>query len=121
MPTSSQIHQAPIDVKLLLQEHLRAVEARENKRLTLKEFAEMIGYDDKLFNHLYNKRRPLTRDHAKKFADYFEDPRFYDAAGIPRPDPDLQFVQSNWEDVPDKVKRKIREEIERYTTEKSSD
>ena len=109
------------DVKLLLLEHLRVLEEREQRRITIKEFAKRIGYDDKHFNHIYNKRRPLTLEHAERFARYFDDLRFYDAAGEPRPDENLFMVQAAWKKIPDSVKRKIREEIAPYLSDKNDD
>jgi transcriptional regulator with XRE-family HTH domain len=105
------------EIKKLLLEKYLARQQELGERISLKAFADWIGIDDKYLNHIMNGRRNLSPRMAELFAEFFNDPRFYDLAGMDRPNPGLQYVSRHWEKVPEDIQRKIAEEISKYTTE----
>lgn len=42
----------------------------------------------------------------------------YDILGYVRPDPDVRYISQEWDNLPDDVRRQIREIIERYNHDK---
>jgi transcriptional regulator with XRE-family HTH domain len=86
---------------------------------TQKEFADYIGISEASLNHIMSGRREPSRRNIEYLAAYFKDDRFYDCAGLPRPDPKLHYITRHWGDVPEGVQQKIAKEIEKYTTEKA--
>jgi DNA-binding XRE family transcriptional regulator len=106
------------DVGALLFEHWMIYQQEVKHIVQQKEFAEYIGMDDKNFNHIYKGRRKVSKAVARQLAEFFDDLRFYDAAGYDRPDPHLHYVQSNWEDVPNGTKKQIAEIVAKYVGRK---
>lgn len=80
------------------------------------QFAEYIGEDEKYLNMVMNGRKPSKRQ-TILFANFFQDPRFYDAEGMERPAPLRDYMQRNYDKAPENVKWKIAEELSQYTTE----
>lgn len=105
------------EIKKLLLEKYLARQQELGERISLKAFADWVGIDDKYLNHIMNGRRDLSPRMAVLFAEFFTDPRFYDLANMKRPNPGLQYVSRNWEKLPEEVRRKIAEEIKKYTTD----
>jgi hypothetical protein len=106
-----------ITISRLLLEHYLEWQQSEGSLKTAKEFCDYIGgikYAN--FNHYFTGRRNPGKDFAKLFADRLNDPRFYDAAGFDRPDPSLEMVNRNWENMPDEVRRHIAEQAASYST-----
>ena len=87
-------------------------------RKTLKQFAEDIGLGQVYLNRLMNGRRSAGEKTIIHLAEYFKDPRFYDAAGLDRPEALLIYTRRNWGQVPEEVKKKIADQVAQYTTEK---
>jgi transcriptional regulator with XRE-family HTH domain len=87
------------------------------KRKTLKEFSEYIGIGQVHLNRLMNGRRKAGEKTIARLADFFNDPGFYDAVGMDRPEPLLTYTKRNWGSVPEEVKKKIAEEVSQYTTD----
>ncbi len=94
-------------IKQLIFEHWQKIENKRGDRVTLKQLAGMIGIEYSYFNHIYNERRPPTEEQIDALYDYFHDPRFYDAAGLPRPDFTLRLVIKNWGQMSQTTRRKI--------------
>jgi transcriptional regulator with XRE-family HTH domain len=63
------------NVRDLLLEHHLAMQSQEGRKIVEKEFAEIIGINDKYYNHIYNLRRKPSPKIAKQLADFFDDPR----------------------------------------------
>jgi transcriptional regulator with XRE-family HTH domain len=101
----------------LLLEHFLAWQKETGERQTLKEFAEYIGMSDKQLNHFFTGRREPGEKTAILFATKFSDHRFYDAVSIPRPDPNLKFIQRHWGDIPNDVQKQITKMLTAYTNE----
>jgi len=104
-------------VKQLLFEHHNELEKQRGKRFSVSELAEFVGIKPKTFEHLYSGRRLPTREQAKLLEAVFKDKRFYEAAGIVRDDPNIQYVQRNWGYAPHEVQRKLAEELSTYSAE----
>jgi hypothetical protein len=111
----------PLDIYHLLLEYHLAYQGDQKRLVTSKEFAEYIGINDKYFSLIYNKKRPPSKAITKLLADFFNDLRFYDVAGEPRPDPLLNYVQLNWGKVPESVKKKIRDAMAPYVPDENND
>jgi transcriptional regulator with XRE-family HTH domain len=86
---------------------------------TQKEFADYIGISEASLNHIMSGRREPSRKNIEYMAGFFKDDRFYDCAGLPRPDPKLHYITRHWGDVPIEVQNKIAGEIEKYTSERA--
>jgi hypothetical protein len=73
--------------------------------------------DHVYLNKIYNGRRKAGEKTIQHLANYFKDPRFYDAIGLDRPEILLSYTRRNWGNMPTEGKKKIAEEVSRYTTE----
>jgi transcriptional regulator with XRE-family HTH domain len=101
----------------LLFEHFMIYQNKVRRVITQKEFADLVGVDDKVYNNIYHGRQKASKTVINRLAEYFDDLRFYDAAGMDRPDPLLFSVQRNWEKIPNAVRKKISETIAPYIAE----
>ena len=106
-----------ITVHELLFEKYMDYQKASGQRKTLKEFSEHIGIGQVHLNRLMNERRKAGEKTVVHLAEFFSDPRFYDAAELDRPEPLLSYTRRNWPNVPEEVKRKIAKEVADYTTE----
>jgi hypothetical protein len=84
------------------------------ERKTLKEFAEHIDIGNVFLNQLMNDRRSAGEKTIKHLAEFFHDLSFYDAVGIPRPDPLLTFIIKQWGSLSEDGQKKIAEEMKKY-------
>jgi len=109
----------PIELSALLFEKFMEYQQTAGGRKSLKQFAEYIGMGQVYLNQIMNKRRSAGEKTAKHLAQFFNDQRFYDAVGLPRPDPLLHYITRNWGSTPVEIQKKIAEQIEPYTTEKA--
>jgi hypothetical protein len=101
----------------LLLEHYLDWQKSEGRLGKVKDFCDHIGEKNyQNFNHYLNGRRIPGEKVARRFAELFNDPRFYDAAGIPRPDPDLTMVITNWPKMSEETRRRFAEEAATYST-----
>lgn len=98
----------------LLFEHHMIYQQKLKREVTQKEFSEYIGLDDKLYNHIYRGRRKAGKKVIKFLAEFFDDLRFYDVIGEPRPDPRLFYVQRNWENIPSTIQKQVTDVIANY-------
>jgi hypothetical protein len=103
--------------KELLVEHLVKWHYESGEDKSQAEFAALIGETEKYLSQIMNGRKPSKRQ-TILFAEVLNDPRFYDAAGIDRPEPLLSYTKRNWGSIPEEVKKNIAEQISAYTTEK---
>jgi transcriptional regulator with XRE-family HTH domain len=106
-----------IKLSELLFEKLLVYQQTTGSRKTLKQFAEYIGIGQVSLNRLMNERRSAGEKTVALLAEFFKDDRFYDAVGLPRPDPELKYITRHWGETPDEVRHKTAEEFGRYTTE----
>ncbi len=98
----------------LLFEHYLLYQQKNRRAITQKYFAKYIGIDETLYNHIYKGRRKPNRQIVAHLAEFFDDLRFYDVAGEPRPDPNLFYVQRNWESIPNAIKKQIADVVAKY-------
>lgn len=96
-----------MDIKQLIFELWSGLERTEGKRIALKELADRVGIEYSSFNKIYNLSRPPTKEQIESLFDYFQDPRFYDVAGLPRPDLTLLFVMRKWGSLSEDKRSKI--------------
>jgi transcriptional regulator with XRE-family HTH domain len=106
-----------VNIHQLLLEYYLAWQKDAGEDRPWKEFAKVIGIDNAYLNKIYNGKRKAGSKTIRQLADYFNDPRFYDAAALDRPEPLLSYTRRNWGSVPDEVKKRIAEDISRYTSE----
>ena len=103
----------------LLFEKFMEYQNEAGQRKTLKEFAEHIGIGQVYLNRLMNERRSAGEKAIIHLASFFQDDRFYDVAGLVRPDPKLHYITRHWGDIPIEVQKRITVEIEKYTSERA--
>jgi transcriptional regulator with XRE-family HTH domain len=108
-------------IRKLLLEHYLAFQKNKEDTATWKEFSEHIGIDRVYLNKIYNGKRKAGEKTIEYLARFFQDPRFYDDAGIPRPDPQLQALIYGWANIPKDVQEKIGEEAKPYITNPPKD
>jgi hypothetical protein len=102
--------------ELLLQHYLDWQKA-EGRHKTLKEFAAFCGLNESYLNLIMNGKRPFTQKLSIRLAKILNDPMFYDALDLPRPDPDLQVLSQLWPLLSEDARHTLREQGERYVTE----
>jgi hypothetical protein len=106
-----------VKIRQLLLEHLIAMEKEVGEERSWKQLAELIDIDYVYLNKIYNGKRKAGKKTIDQLANYFRDPRFYDVVGMDRPEPTTSYIRRNLGGVPDQVKKKIAEEVAKYTTE----
>jgi hypothetical protein len=79
----------------LLMEHLLKWQLESGETRTQREFATHIGENEKYLSMVMNGRKPSERQ-TIQFAEFFNDPRFYDAVIMDRPEPLLTYTKRNW-------------------------
>jgi hypothetical protein len=104
-------------VKELLTEHFLKWQSDSGEVKRQTEFAAFIGESEKYLSLVMSGTRAPSKRQVEHFADFFKDPRFYDAVGLERPDPLLAYTRRNWGSVPDELKQRIADEIAQYTSE----
>jgi len=107
-----------INLKDLLFEKYMDYQKASGGRKTLKQFSEYIGVGQVYLNRLMNERRNTSDKLIQNFAVFFDDPRFYDAAGMDRPDPRLVEVRRSWGSLPEEEKKRIGEIVGPYATDR---
>jgi hypothetical protein len=108
-----------LSVKNLLLEKFLQWQSDTREIKTQKEFADYIRLSEASLNHVMSGRRPPSRKIVEHLVLFFNDPGFYDAAEIPRPDPRLYYITRNWGNTPVEIQKKIAEVVQEYTTEKA--
>lgn len=98
----------------LLFEHHMQYQHLKKRVVSQKEFAEYIGLGDQKYNHVYKGKRKASLAMIKELAEFFDDLRFYEAAGYDPPDPRLHLVQSSWKDLPNGITKQIADIVSAY-------
>jgi len=88
-------------------------QATLGKRKTIDEFAAYIGISRPLLNMWMNGNRKPGSENIKLLAEIFG-AEVYDALNLPRPDPDLIYLQAHWLNLSPNERRKMRESAENY-------
>lgn len=101
----------------LLTAHVIQLQQEEGRLIKQKELAVYLDIGETTLNLAWNGKRPPSKKLVEKCAIYFKDMSFYDTASMDRPEPLLTYTQRNWENIPDEIKKKIAEEVSRFTDE----
>lgn len=92
------------------------IEQQAGRRITNKEFGEIIGFSSGTISFwLSGKNMPDAKSIpvlAEKLG-----PEVYDVLGMINTDPELRYISNRWDNLPDDIRRQIRELIERYDHE----
>ena len=111
------MERVPVTIGDLLLEHLQEYERKVRRVVTQKEFAEYIGIPKNTYNHIATGRRPPSAEVLDHLVKFFDDLRFYDVLGLPRPVEDLKYIQSSWGRLPKQIRDQMYETAKKYITE----
>lgn len=82
---------------------------------TQREFAEeVLEIHEVSYSRYFNDRRTPSKKTLIAFAERTGDPRFYDLANVPRPDPDFAALKAIWKYIPEEKRHALREQGENY-------
>jgi transcriptional regulator with XRE-family HTH domain len=84
-------------------------------RRTVLEFAEYLGVSQQTVSSWWNNTRQPQGENVRKVSEKLG-LEVYDVLGLPRPDPDLHYLQSQWDTLTAEERRALREQAEQYTT-----
>jgi hypothetical protein len=101
----------------LLTRHFIKLQQEMGRLVRQRELVDLLDVGETTLNLAWNNKRPPSKILVEKCAVYFNDPEFYDAAGMERPEPLLEYTRRNWRSVPDETKRRIATTIAEYTNE----
>lgn len=85
-------------------------------RKTVKEFAAYIGVSTSTISTWWHENRIPEGENIQKLASKLGI-EVYDALDLPRPDPDLLYIQQNWQNLDPATRRALREQAEKYESE----
>lgn len=86
-------------------------------RRTVTEFARWIGVKQSSVSMWWNGANEPSDESIRLLANKLG-LEVYDALGLERPDPDLHYIQSNWEQYTSAERRALREQAEQYAQKK---
>lgn len=90
---------------------------KEGGRRTVKQFAEWLGFPQSTLSTWWTKDiTPKDEEVLRKLAIKLG-MEVYDVLGLPRPDPDLIYIQQNWPQLSPAERRALREQAEKYESE----
>lgn len=84
-------------------------------RKTVKEFAAYIGVSQSTISSWWNEDRKPEGENLRRLAEKLGI-EVYDVLGIPRPDSNLLYIQSIWQELEPEKRTALREQAERYVT-----
>lgn len=105
-----------LTVRDLLNEHFVRWQYDSGVNKKQSEFAAYIGESEKYLSMVMNGRK-ASRRQIRQFADFFKDPRFYDAGEMDRPEPLTQFILRTLPKAPEEVQKNIAKVLAPFTTE----
>lgn len=85
-------------------------------RKTVYEFAEYIGVGQSTISTWWNETRIPQGDNIRKLAEKLG-LEVYDVLGLSRPDSDLFYIQSVWEELTVETRKALREKVEEYAVQ----
>lgn len=89
------------------------LQIKYGRKLSLDDFAEMLGCSPSTLSHWMNGRRKPGHEYIKKLEELFG-MEVYDALELDRPDPLLRYIETNWENLKPEQQKAIHEEVEKY-------
>ena len=99
---------------------LSKIQERETelgRRVTNKEFGEMLGVSASTISQWVNGKYPPSAELVPMLADRLG-LEVYEVLGYARPEPELRYISRNWENLPEDARRQIREIVDRYVERK---
>jgi len=85
-------------------------------RKTVLEFANYLGVSQQTVSNWWNGERLPQGDNIHKIALKLG-LEVYDVLELARPDPDLFYIQQQWESLTEKERHWVRDQAEKYATE----
>lgn len=82
----------------------------------VKDFAEYLDIHRVTMSRLMTGSLKPSKGMLFRIAQKTGNPRYYDFADAPRPDPLLSSINQSWENVPEDVQQKISDMIAPYVT-----
>jgi transcriptional regulator with XRE-family HTH domain len=95
-------------------------QAKQGKRKTLEEFAAYIGVNRPLVNMWMIGTKKPGPANIQLLGELFG-MEVYDVLELPRPDPDLTYLQAHWLNLSPHERRKMRESAENYIAKRKTD
>ena len=103
----------------LLEQKFLTWQNEQGRRKTLDDYAEYLGVGRSvLSNWLTGKRSPNTE--SLRVLSSRLGPEVYDVLGLDRPDPDLAFIEQQWQNLTPQARRAIRQQAEQYAAHNES-
>jgi transcriptional regulator with XRE-family HTH domain len=96
---------------------LQEFEKDRGQRISLNDFADYLGVSRPLISYWLSGEKKPSLEKIRIITEKFG-PEVYDVLDLPRPDPDLTYLQAHWLNLPPKIKKALREEVEKYITKK---
>ena len=88
---------------------------QQGGRKTVKQFAEFVGVSQSSISMWWHGERVPEGENIRKIADKLG-LEVYDVLGIPRPDEDLHYLQSIWNELSPNARRALRKKGEEFRT-----
>ena len=101
----------------LLTENFLEWQKSQGQVRKLKDYADFLGIHEVTLNQLINGRKDASKKMLVTLAEKTGDPRFYDVANLPRPDPDLQTITRLWPYLTEDSRHTILKQAEKYATD----
>ncbi len=89
------------------------------RRKTLDEFADHLYVSRSILSLWLSGKRKPGAENVRSLALVLG-LEIYDVLGLPRPDADLHYLTTHWDEIPAAERRAIREQAERYLTDKQN-
>lgn len=99
----------------LLERKFLEWQQEQGGRRTVAEFAKWIGVKQSSVSMWWNGANEPSGESIRLLAEKLG-LEVYDALNLQRPDPDLHYIQSNWELIDPDERQAIRDQMEKYAT-----
>lgn len=86
-------------------------------KMDVKDFAEYLEIHRVTMSRLMTGSLKPSPSMLLRIAEKTGNPRYYDFAGAPRPDPDLEFIKRNWGRLSEDARKALRDDAEHYFAE----
>jgi len=94
-----------------LEREFTRIQYENGKRLTIAEFADILGFSPAAVSLWMNGERKPDKSSFISLSKTLS-PEIYEYFDVPRPDPDLQAITKVWDRIPETSRRAIREQAE---------
>ena len=92
-------------------------QAEQGERKKVKDYAEYLDMHRVTISRLMSGSLEPTESMLFSLAQKTGNPRYYDFANAPRPDPDLEFIKRAWKRLPEDARKALRDDAEHYFAE----